>query len=173
MPRIRAISCLTGCRGCGCHSMHDAVAELFWGKPGGLFESDAEAVRALVTAQAGEDFEFMVGFGQESFGAVDAHALEFLSRGPADIFYKSLVQPASGHGGDADEVFDADGLAGVFPNEAEAVGDAFVPDGQQVAALACDDSSGRHTDGLERRFAAVHEVSQERRAGVAESFKVR
>jgi hypothetical protein len=100
-----------------------------------MLEGDAKAIGALVTAHAGEDFKFMVGIGKEAFGAFDAHALGFLARGAAHVFEEGLVQPPVGHGGDPDEILDADGLADVLPDKPEAVGNAFVLDRKEVAAI--------------------------------------
>ena len=148
------------------------VAELFGRLAGGLLEGDAKAIGALVAAHVGEDFEFVIGISKEAFRALDANALQFLPGRAADVIEEGFVQSAAGHGGDADQIFDADRLAGVFPNKTEAIGDAFVFDGEEVAALAGDNAHGRDADGFFRGGFAVHQIFEHHSASVTEHFEI-
>src|SRR5580704_16081367 len=128
MPRSEGVARSDGPPVSG--SAAHAFAEFFGGHAGGAFEGDAEAVDALITAVVRDGFDLLAGLGEEFFGAFDAHALEFLAGGAAEVFQKSLVKAAPGHGGDGDEVLDADGFVAMFPDMAQAPGNALVLDGE-------------------------------------------
>ena len=51
--------------------MKEGIPKLLWRHPGGLLEGDAETVRALKAAHAGDDFHFVIRFGEQPFGALD------------------------------------------------------------------------------------------------------
>src|SRR6185295_11425727 len=128
-------------------------------------------VDALVAAIEGDGLDLLVGAGEEFFGALDAHALEFVTGSTAKMLEEGLVEAAAGHGGNSNEVLDADGFVAVFPDVAEAAGDALVLNGKDVAAFADDDAGGGHADGLGRRFAAVHEVVEQFSTAKTEDFQ--
>ena len=61
-------------------STHHTVAKLLGRHASGLLERDTETVRALIAAHRGEHFHLVVGFREQTFGALDSHALKFLAR---------------------------------------------------------------------------------------------
>jgi glucuronate isomerase len=73
-------------------STHHAVAKLFGGHSGCLLKRHAKGVGALIAALAGEHFQFVGGFGEQSFGAFNPHPLKFLPGGAPHVFQKGLVQ---------------------------------------------------------------------------------
>ena len=61
----------------------------------------------------------------------------------------------------------------VLPDVAQAAGHALVRDGQNVAALAGNDSHGRNADGMGGRRFAVHQIIQQFRAAIAQRLQIR
>ena len=127
----------------------------------------------MIEADVGSDFrEGQVGAGEEFFDAANANALDFVVRGALQMLLEAAFQLAAGDPGGADDIADADGVAGILSDEAHGPGDYIVVDGDDVGGLADDDLDGVDECFGGRLAAAFHEVVQQAGGHATDAFGV-
>ena len=149
----------------------ELAAEAGGGHAGLFAEDGGEADGGVEAGAVGDGGHGEVGVDEHFADTVEAGAADFFEGAAAEDGAEFSFEAAAGDLRGADDIADADAVAGVVADVADGGGEFGVGDGEDVGALARDDFLGGDEDGFGRRRFAVEQVVEEGGGFVADAFR--